>query len=269
MTHDEARRELLDHRRGRLAGEQRRALEDHLAGCPACARAGEAEVVLDELLRDRLPRPAASPELRRRLAALAERPPPQPAPPGAAARPARRWLRVAAPALAAAFAAATTAVLVDRAVSRTGEALATLTSEAVNDHLRVLRSTHPLDVEAGGTHQVKPWFEGRIGFAPSVPSPVRPDMRLEGGGVGWFLDREAAVVVYGLRLHRLTLLAFRADGLPWPGGASGARWGPLAAASSRGFHVVLWRRGELGYALVSDVDPAELSAVAAELAGQT
>jgi anti-sigma factor RsiW len=40
-------------------------------------------------------------------------------------------------------------------------------------------------------------------------------------------------------------------------------------ASSRGFHVVLWRSGGLGYALVSDMDPAELATIAAKLAERT
>ena len=33
----------------------------------------------------------------------------------------------------------------------------------------------------------------------------------------------------------------------------------------RGFSVVAWRRGDLGYALVSDVDGHELTALAAKL----
>jgi anti-sigma factor RsiW len=37
--------------------------------------------------------------------------------------------------------------------------------------------------------------------------------------------------------------------------------------SSRGFNVILWRDGELRYALVSDVDVTELSQLAAKLAG--
>jgi anti-sigma factor RsiW len=31
----------------------------------------------------------------------------------------------------------------------------------------------------------------------------------------------------------------------------------------------MWRRGELGYALVSDVDPKELRALAARIAGES
>ena len=61
---------------------------------------------------------------------------------------------------------------------------------------------------------------------------------------------------------------FRADGLPWPAVASvpvGNVRGTLE--SSRGFHALLWRKGDLGYALVSDVDPKELEALAGKVAG--
>jgi anti-sigma factor RsiW len=37
-------------------------------------------------------------------------------------------------------------------------------------------------------------------------------------------------------------------------------------SASRGFNLVLWRDGELGYALVSDVDAPELIGLAAKLA---
>ena len=39
--------------------------------------------------------------------------------------------------------------------------------------------------------------------------------------------------------------------------------------AERGFNVVIWRRGGLGYALVSDVDAAELKGLAAKLVGRS
>ena len=41
----------------------------------------------------------------------------------------------------------------------------------------------------------------------------------------------------------------------------------IYSTASRGFNVLLWRDGELGYALVSDVDPRDLSLLASKLAG--
>jgi anti-sigma factor RsiW len=39
------------------------------------------------------------------------------------------------------------------------------------------------------------------------------------------------------------------------------------ATTTRGYHVLLWRDGDLGYALVSDVDPKELETLAQKIAG--
>jgi anti-sigma factor RsiW len=83
---------------------------------------------------------------------------------------------------------------------------------------------------------------------------------LKGGAVGYFLDRKAAVFVFHRRLHSVSLFVVRAEGLPWPAGG-----GRAYVTLSRGFNVMLWRSGELGYALVSDVDGAELAQLAAKL----
>ncbi|MGH7439690.1 MAG: hypothetical protein ACRENE_28710, partial [Polyangiaceae bacterium] len=141
-----------------------------------------------------------------------------------------------------------------------------LVAEAVNDHLRVLYAQRPLEVESGGIHQVKPWFEGRIDFAPVVPFAGDDDFPLQGGAVAYFVDRKAATFVFKRRLHLMTLFVFRADGLPWPVMARdhvGAS--PASLATSRGFHVLLWRANDLGYALVSDVNEADVRALAEKI----
>jgi anti-sigma factor RsiW len=140
-------------------------------------------------------------------------------------------------------------------------------TEAVNDHLRVLYSEHPVEVQSGGIHQVKPWFEGRVDFAPVVPFAGDDDFPLQGGSIAYFLDRKAATFVFKRRLHLITLFVFRADGLPWPAIATvpvGDVRGTLE--SSRGFHTLLWRKGDLGYALVSDADPKDLETLAGKVA---
>src|SRR6185369_13609046 len=83
-------------------------------------------------------------------------------------------------------------------------------------HLRVLVSEHPLEIESGGMHQVKPWFTGRLDFAPVVPFLGDDEFPLQGGAVGYFLDRKAATFVYKRRLHTISLFVFRADGLSFP-----------------------------------------------------
>ena len=141
-------------------------------------------------------------------------------------------------------------------------ATAQLETEAVNDHLRILYSEHPIEVESGGIHQVKPWFTGRLDFAPALGFAGDAEFPLQGGAVSWFLDRKAAAFVFKRRLHTISLFVFRADGLPWP--TSGlVPVGRVMARPGRvrGFNVLSFRDGELGYALVSDVDANDLAAL--------
>jgi anti-sigma factor RsiW len=221
----------------------------------------EAEAALTAAL-ERLPQYPASPALKHRLrAAWPEAPPSR--------RPWRRRLHVLVPALAL---AAITVVLApiawDRLAVRPDRARAErLVAEAVNDHVRVLISAQPLEVKSGGIHQVRPWFTGRLDFAPVVPFEGDAEFPLQGGAVGYFVDRKAAVLVYGHRLHTISLLVFRADGLDWPRRGWTRVGGVDAYAdATRGFNALLWRRGDLGYALVSDVEPAALRALATRLA---
>jgi len=263
MDCTEARTLLHDLRRRRLDAARGEAVVRHLLGCAGCRRADEEEALLDRLLAERLPRPPAPARLRERLAAMAED---LPAPPAATGR-ASRWARRLAPALAAGVLVAGGALLLSRRGAETG-ALSRMADEAVGDHLRSLVSEHPHDVESGVEHEVKPWFAGRLDFAPAVPGDVG-ELRLQGGAVGVFLDRKAAVISYAFRRHRVTLLAFPAAGLDWPAPGPGNAGSAVRTASVRGFHVLLWRHGELGYALVSDAEAKELAALAASLVPAT
>jgi len=253
---------LLDYRRGRLRPAAREEIHAHLESCAACAREEAAEQALTEVLEERLPQHAAPLALKRRLAARW--------PLTAAPRPSwwSRWGRSLVPALAVAAGLLVVVPLYyQRAVVSPGDGPG-MVAEAVNDHLRILSSRHPLDIESGGMHQVKPWFEGRLDFAPVVGFLGDQEFPLQGGAVGYFLDRKAAVFVFQRRLHAISLFVFRAEGLPWPTrGLTRVADAEAHATVARGFTVILWRSGGLGYALVSDVNPQELTQLAVKVAG--
>ena len=251
---------LLDYQQGRLAPEAHGQVRAHLDRCPDCAHEDRLEHELTQALERRLPQHAAPLALKRRLAAQwpaeAEGPAPR-----------RAWLRIWMPAAAAAVILLALAPLAwQRVLGPSGAGRDVMVTEAVNDHVRLLQSERPLEIESGGIHQVIPWFSGRLDFAPTVRFPGDADFPLRGGAVGYFVDRKTAALVYGRRLHTVSVFVFRADGLPWPR-AGLATLGHLEVhrTASRGFNVLLWRDGELGYALVSDVDPRDLSLLAAKL----
>src|SRR5262249_47265664 len=82
---------------------------------------------------------------------------------------------------------------------------ARLVDETVNDHLRILYAEHPLDVVSSDSHQVKPWFAGKLDFAPRNVFEGDADFPLQGGAIAVVLDRKAAALVYKRRLHLVTV----------------------------------------------------------------
>jgi anti-sigma factor RsiW len=257
------RERLRDLARGRVTPADEAELRRHVGSCAACRHEEAAERLVDEALARQVERIVAPARLRavaREVVARVR---------AEDARAARRGRVPSTWAIAAAAAAIFLAV-VGYAAGRSGAeqaaAAGRLGDELVSDHLRLLAMAHPHDVESTSSHEVKPWFEGRLDFAPVVPGD-RGELRLLGGGIGYVLDRKAAVVSYALRRHRVTLLVFPRAGLPGidrvaPGAA------PLALAR-RGFTAAVWAAGELGYALVSDVAADELLRLAEELAPET
>ena len=223
------------------------------------------ERALDDALARHVPRhrPSAAFErrLRDRLEAAAASAPPAPAP-----RPA--WQAFLWPTAAVAI-----AVVVALGTSRRGPSAPageawSLSDEAVTDHLRVVASTRPPEIESGGIHQVKPWFTGRVDFAPRVAFAGDDDFPLVGGSLGYVRDRKAAVFEFRRRLHQISLLVFPAAGMPWPDGGVTLAGRTVHEGSSRGFSVLLWRDGDLGYALVSDVARPELETLVPRITPQ-
>jgi anti-sigma factor RsiW len=258
MDCSETRTHLVDRRRGKLAAEVSTMVDAHLAGCAACRHEEAADAQLSVLLEQRLPSTRAPAPLKR---ALEDRW----LEPAERRRTAPRWATMGK--TMTAMAAGAALVMAALFAWRARAPDSAMVAEAVNDHLRVLYSDHPLEVESGGIHRVKPWFEGRLDFAPVVDFAGDDDFPLQGGSVGYFVDRKAATFVFKHRLHQITLFVFRAEGLHWP--ATGLR--PIGVArgtveTSRGFHVAMWRDSDLGYALVSDVNEADLLALGGKIA---
>ncbi len=245
--HETVRAQMLDALRDQLEGSERASFEQHLAGCAECRGIFEREKALDRALNKR-PMYALPKGLEERLRAqVSPKPAAKPKPSWASRRPAMVAF-AAVPLLAV--------LLFVRAWTNPNQELV---GEAVNDHLRVLYAEHPIEIASGGIHQVKPWFTGRVDFAPPVTFSGDDEFPMEGGSIALFVDRKAATFVFHHKLHTITLFVFRSEGLNFPmrnnvslGSLSGT------ATSLRGFNTLLWRDGDLGYALVSDVNADEL-----------
>jgi anti-sigma factor RsiW len=213
-------------------------LEAHRAGCPICRSATQQLMQVRGMLREGLYEPAPAALRARLLERLA----------GERARPSlserlRDWLKPAAGfVLGAASAAALLILLLAPATER-------LTQEIVASHIRALRG-HLEDVASTDEHTVKPWFDGRLPFAPPVKELASAGFPLKGGRLDYLGGRTVAAIVYGYRRHVIDLYV-------WPQGEGSAA--PRAAAR-HGYNLVHWTAGGMNLWAVSDAEPGVLRA---------
>jgi anti-sigma factor RsiW len=122
-----------------------------------------------------------------------------------------------------------------------------LAQNVLSDHIRSLMGTHLLDVPSTDQHTVKPWFNGKLDFAPDVKNFAAQGFPLIGGRIEYLADRSVAALVYHRRQHVINVYT-------WPSSsADGA-----SHFSRNGFNVLHWRNGSMTWWAVSDIPMAEL-----------
>jgi anti-sigma factor (TIGR02949 family) len=242
----ERARELIDAYLDReLAVEASTEIERHIETCAACRARYEGRRALSAHLKEPALYVAAPNGLRRRIADAidAESPP-------AARQPARRqWLQLAAACAAAAVLGSGTTYL-----SLTNGSRSSLADEVVANHVRsLLVENRVVDVPSSDEHTVKPWFNGKLDFAPPVVDLTSDGFPLVGGRLDYAGQRTVAALVYRHRQHIINLFL-------WPADDGGARGSAVSAESRQGYHVLHWSSGGMVYWAVSDLNPADLKA---------
>jgi anti-sigma factor (TIGR02949 family) len=123
---------------------------------------------------------------------------------------------------------------------------AALATAVVDAHLRSLQPGHLTDVQSTDQHTVKPWFDGKIEFAPLVRDFGNDGYPLVGGRLDVLAGRPVAVLVYARRKHIVNVFVMKP-----PRG--------LARSGERqGYHWMSWETGGLEYVAASDVAPPDL-----------
>jgi anti-sigma factor RsiW len=217
---------------GELDAAQSAALAAHRASCPACQQAAADLAMLHARLTAEVPYHRAPERLRRALAARA-------AP--AAVKRVVPWRRMAAPFVAGAALAASVALF----VAPTPPGLA---DDITAAHLRSLQPGHLEDVLSTDQHTVKPWFDGKLDFAPPVKDLAAQGYPLQGGRLDYLDGRPVAAMVYGRAKHEINLFVW-----PEPGADS-----PPTITVRDGYNLVHWRAGGMTLWAVSDVEKSQL-----------
>jgi anti-sigma factor RsiW len=124
-----------------------------------------------------------------------------------------------------------------------------LIADLTASHVRSMMATHLTDVASTDQHTVKPWFDGKLDFAPPVQDYRVAGFPLVGGRLDYISQRPVAALVYGRNKHYINLFI-------WP--TNSQRELPAHASERNGYHVVRWSSGNMMYAAVSDLNESEL-----------
>jgi len=121
--------------------------------------------------------------------------------------------------------------------------------EVVTSHIRSLMANHLIDVISTDQHTVKPWFDGKIDFAPPVQNLAAEGYPLAGGRLDYLENRTVAVLVYHRALHVINLYV-------WPAADNGVS--PVHMQTVQGYNVLSWKKNGFEFRAVSDLNTGEL-----------
>ena len=221
---------------------QRMEIEAHLRSCVACAEFHHQLSLLRTAIRSGAPYYQAPQGLEGRVrSALRQAAPAEMRP---RARSSWAWFAAAA---SLGFAAAMIWGIVALRSHETQPDL--LAQQIVASHVRSLMAAHLMDVPSTDRHTVKPWFNGKLDFAPQVKDLSDEGFPLRGGRLDYLDDRPVAALVYQRRQHVINVFV-------WPFGSDSKN--QEAARTLHGFNIVHWTDQGLGYWAVSDVNTDDL-----------
>ena len=185
----------------------------------------------------------------------AARPPNKPSSVRAAWWQALNWRSAAAGAV---FGMALTVVLSTVIVPQFESQWATLSieDELVGNHVHSLGMGPLIAVASSDRHTVKPWFQGKIDYAPPVPDLSAEGFPLLGGRVERVGGTAVAALAYARNRHILNVYVWPADHAQTP-----------LTAVRKGFNLQHLSVGAMQVWVVSDVEASEVASFSAAWRG--
>lgn len=231
---------------GELDAAATAVLAAHIAECPGCQDEQQDITRLSALLHTGVPRHAAPSALRERMETqfLPRRAAP---PPPSGFRRLRSLLPVGTALAGAALAASLTLFVLPRSGHEAADDQ--VETQLLVSHIRGLQPGHLTDVLSSNRHTVKPWFDGRVDYAPPVPDFAQQGYPLVGGRLDYVDNRPVAVLVYAHGGHMI-------DVYQWPDKDAKSE----APETRQGYHLVYWADQGMQCVAVSDLEPGLLAA---------
>jgi len=218
---------------GELDAANTALIEAHVTRCDSCREELERLQAVRKLMATDGVRHNAPDSLHRRIAGL-----PELSPSRAPTHRLPYWL---VPGVAGALAASLAMITLIPP-----QAQSVIDQQLISSHVRSLQPGHLTDVQTTNQHIVKPWFNGKIDFAPPVPELANQGFPLIGGRLDSIDGKTVAAIVYKRRLHTVNLFV-------WPNASEAER-----SSVEDGFVLTEWSDGGLRFAAVSDIPAEEL-----------
>jgi anti-sigma factor RsiW len=125
-----------------------------------------------------------------------------------------------------------------------------LAQEIVSNHVRSLQlESHRTDVISSDQHTVKPWFDGKLDFAPPVKDFSSQGFPLIGGRLDYLNNRAVAALIYQRQKHYINLYIWPAEQSNSTGEVSTKR---------QGYNLLHWTSPGMNYWAISDLNAVEL-----------
>ena len=216
-------------------------IEKHIAACGGCSAAYEKLRALETALKNDELRYEAPRAVRLQVMSALRKS-------EAKKEPWRffSWNVVTAGALAAAAAFVLLLFMTDRMAPRGTNRLV---QELTSSHIRSLMAMHIIDVASSDQHTVKPWFNGKLDFSPSVKDLAQEGFPLTGGRLDFIAKRPVAAAVFSRRKHVINLFMWPTTDQPEP---------EKIISNQNGYNLVHWVQGGLSFWAVSDLNKSEL-----------
>jgi len=131
--------------------------------------------------------------------------------------------------------------------------------EVLSSHVRSLLSQHTIDVQSTDQHTVKPWFNGKLDYAPPVVDLAAQGFPLVGGRLDYVGHRTVAVLIYHYQMHPIDVYVF-----PTSEGSQAAS----AAYSADGYSIARWQQNGMSFWAITDAEPGHLDTFVASLKTQ-
>jgi anti-sigma factor RsiW len=226
---------------GELELPRQLAMETHLAGCPPCREAANRIANCSLLVRKNMPAYKAPPELKSKVLAILRK----------EDRPGFKWFTTYRRQIASAAALIVlSCTLAWSWLALSSSKVNGLIAEAISNHCRSLMVSHLVDCASSDQHTVRPWFNGKLDYAPPVPDLSQAGYTLVGGRIDMLEQRSVAAIVYLHGKHVINLFI-------WP--ASDQKI-DLDVRSERGYHFCGWNKERLNFFCISEISAADLEA---------